>query len=159
MGMDIYGRKPEHENGEYFRRNIWGWRPLHYISPVAIDKYALKCDTQGWGSNDGMGLKNKSQCHKLAKAIEKVMDEWWNYPEDSRIYLQLNCWVKEGGQFIDLAPYKEQIEALDLPFGSIMISGITMSDGVVLEPAYCTTVYSVKQWVQFLYACGGFKIY
>ena len=24
MGMDVYGNK----NGAYFRRNIWGWRPL-----------------------------------------------------------------------------------------------------------------------------------
>ena len=28
MGMDVYGRKPKNETGEYFRRNVWGWHPL-----------------------------------------------------------------------------------------------------------------------------------
>ncbi|QOR55575.1 MAG: hypothetical protein UMS36scaffold28_65 [Phage 59_13] len=28
MGMDVYGVKPKSKQGEYFRNNVWSWRPL-----------------------------------------------------------------------------------------------------------------------------------
>ena len=28
MGMDVYGENPKNEKGEYFRNNVWWWRPL-----------------------------------------------------------------------------------------------------------------------------------
>lgn len=28
MGMDLYGKKPLNPVGEYFRNNVWWWRPL-----------------------------------------------------------------------------------------------------------------------------------
>ena len=28
MGMDVYGIAPTSERGEYFRNNVWWWRPL-----------------------------------------------------------------------------------------------------------------------------------
>ena len=27
MGMDVYGLEPRKEKGEYFRNNVWWWRP------------------------------------------------------------------------------------------------------------------------------------
>jgi hypothetical protein len=57
MGMDVIGNDPENETGEYFRNNVWWWRPLwNYCEVVAPEltktvKYAQ--------SNDGDGLKAK----------------------------------------------------------------------------------------------------
>ena len=28
MGMDVFGLEPRKEKGEYFRNNVWWWRPL-----------------------------------------------------------------------------------------------------------------------------------
>ena len=28
MGMDVYGKEPKNETGEYFRSNVWWWRRL-----------------------------------------------------------------------------------------------------------------------------------
>jgi hypothetical protein len=28
MGMDVYGKEPKSDKGEYFRNNVWWWRPL-----------------------------------------------------------------------------------------------------------------------------------
>jgi hypothetical protein len=54
MGMDVYGRKPTAEVGEYFRRNVWGWRPL---ADLCIDLApAITAGCQHWHSNDGDGL-------------------------------------------------------------------------------------------------------
>ena len=38
MGMDMYGRKPTGERGEYFRNNVWWWHPLaDYCIMIAPD--------------------------------------------------------------------------------------------------------------------------
>ena len=35
MGMDVYGIKPYADAGEYFRANVWMWRPLwNYVCDV-----------------------------------------------------------------------------------------------------------------------------
>ena len=35
MGMDVYGVEPYTEAGEYFRANVWSWRPLwNYVCDV-----------------------------------------------------------------------------------------------------------------------------
>ena len=28
MGMDVFGNNPRNKEGEYFRNNVWWWRPL-----------------------------------------------------------------------------------------------------------------------------------
>ncbi len=54
MGMDVYGKNPRSATGEYFRRNVWGWRPLaEFIRANAPDE-AAGC--KYWHSNDGDGL-------------------------------------------------------------------------------------------------------
>lgn len=54
MGMDVYGRKPKTEKGEYFRNNVWYWHPLwdycEYISPDITKA------VNSPHSNDGDGL-------------------------------------------------------------------------------------------------------
>ncbi len=29
MGMDVYGRNPSSEEGEYFRASVWTWGPIY----------------------------------------------------------------------------------------------------------------------------------
>src|SRR4051812_46212964 len=54
MGMDVIGKEPVGHVGEYFRRNVWWWRPLaEYVCRVAPD-IAAGCNY--WYSNDGEGL-------------------------------------------------------------------------------------------------------
>jgi hypothetical protein len=31
MGMDVVGRNPRTEAGEYFRANVWSWGPIHNL--------------------------------------------------------------------------------------------------------------------------------
>lgn len=54
MGMDIYGVSPTEEVGEYFRRNVWGWRPLwNYVEDLHPEIAQLVPYAH---SNDGDGL-------------------------------------------------------------------------------------------------------
>jgi hypothetical protein len=52
MGMDVYGNAPKSEKGEYFRNNIWWWRPLwDYCEEVYP-----KCQEVDGHTNNGDGL-------------------------------------------------------------------------------------------------------
>lgn len=54
MGMDVYGKAPTTEEGKYFRRNAWGWRPLATLACTLCPKETAACSY--WQSNDGDGL-------------------------------------------------------------------------------------------------------
>jgi hypothetical protein len=54
MGMDVYGKAPTAKVGEYFRRSVWGWRPLADFVLANADEQARGC--KYWHSNDGDGL-------------------------------------------------------------------------------------------------------
>jgi DnaJ-class molecular chaperone len=71
MGMDVYGVKPKNEKGEYFRNNVWWWRPLW---DYCLDFHPSVADKVKDGhSNSGDGL-NAGDSKKLAAFIKKDLD-------------------------------------------------------------------------------------
>jgi len=54
MGMDVYGIKPTSEEGEYFRRNVWGWHPLWEMCEDLFP--AIAGQVECGHTNDGDGL-------------------------------------------------------------------------------------------------------
>jgi len=125
MGMDIYGRKPANKTGEYFRANVWSWRPIHYLCELVMDsKYP------DWAYNDGDGLFNQKDCDTLANKLENYLNK---NPNDE-ISIESDCRVDDKNKF--------------LPTGA--------TGG---KSAYYTTHDHVRNFIKFLRACGGFKIY
>ena len=65
MGMDVYGKAPKSEKGEYFRNNVWWWRPLwNYVEEVAPE---LVAEVSGH-TNDGDGL-NAEGAEQLSRIL------------------------------------------------------------------------------------------
>ena len=70
MGMDVYGKNPKSEVGQYFRRNVWGWHPLwDYVENVHPEIAEL---VEHAHSNSGSGLGSRDS-KKLAKLL---MDDY-----------------------------------------------------------------------------------
>jgi hypothetical protein len=67
MGMDVFGKAPTSETGEYFRNNVWWWRPLADICQALAPEICAKCTY--WQSNDGDGL-NGDDAAALAAVLE-----------------------------------------------------------------------------------------
>ena len=69
MGMDVIGINPAAEAGEYFRNNVWYWRPLwNYVIDVARD--IVNDDVaNGCHYNGGSGL-NAEQAVALADRLD-----------------------------------------------------------------------------------------
>ena len=40
--MDICGRKPKNKIGEYFRANVWSYRPIYWLCSIASMKHKEK---------------------------------------------------------------------------------------------------------------------
>lgn len=161
MGVDVSGRKPKIETGDYFGANWWGWRPIQALSETAIELKGLGFDTTNWGSNDGKGLKNQRECNKLADAIELLISEKYgeNLTEDEdRLYVCMGMWCEAGtGKFIP----REVTKALDdqYEYGDILFTSVVALDGSLVEPSYSVSLGRLKQWINFLRNCGGFQIW
>ena len=65
MGMDVYGKNPKSNAGEYFRRNVWGWRPLW---DYCVEMYNDLVGEVKGHYNDGDGLGDEGSL-ELARRI------------------------------------------------------------------------------------------
>jgi len=161
MGVDISGRKPKTEEGDYFHANWWGWRPILAISEAAMLSSKLDYDTSYWGSNDGKGLRTQKQCDKLADAIELLISNNYNEyltEDDDRIYIVMGSWCEAGtGKFI--GSEREHVLNQQFEYGDILYGSVVAENGMMVESSHSTSLSRLKQWVIFLRNCGGFKIW
>jgi hypothetical protein len=161
MGVDISGRKPKTEAGDYFSSNWWGWRPILAISEAAMLNSKLDYDTTYWGSNDGKGLRTQKQCDKLADAIELLISNNLNEyltEDDDRIYIVMGSWCEAGtGKFI--GSEREHILNQQYEYGDILYTPVVAENGTMVESSHGTSLGRLKQWIIFLRSCGGFKIW
>lgn len=65
--MDVMGNNPISEKGEYFRNNVWWWRPLWNYC-LDLDP-TLEERVPNGHYNDGDGLKTDEECKALANLL------------------------------------------------------------------------------------------
>tara|TARA_Y100000401_G_C8285911_1_gene206028 strand:+ start:215 stop:586 length:372 start_codon:yes stop_codon:yes gene_type:complete len=76
MGMDVYGNEPKNEKGEYFRANVWSWRPIVCIMDLAGGEELF--NEKSWYSmnfNDGAGLDTAELAEELGDRISEWITE------------------------------------------------------------------------------------
>lgn len=71
MGMDLYGKNPTSEAGEYLWHSVWSWHPLaDLVTTLCPDETS---DCAYWHSNDGDGL-DATRCRALAESLQAQID-------------------------------------------------------------------------------------
>jgi len=154
MGMDVYGRKPDAEVGEYFRNNVWWWRPLaDYILEVT-PAIASKC--KYWHSNDGDGL-TKTQALALADVLQGEIDngscaEYARFRENQHKALPDEPCTICGGTGKRAEP--PQTGPGDRPCNVCGETG-TRRPWATMYPF---SVENVQAFVEFCHHSGGFRI-
>jgi hypothetical protein len=156
MGMDIRGLNPriklDDDNfdydlcaraGTYFRANVWSWRPLRILCEWLNDNSELRLDMTGWEYNSGHGLKTQYECDSLADALEHLdiyyPCRWDENPfENDPFFDEFLLYVDTEG-ILQVARIGEDMD----------LSGVQ----------YSTVGSHYRQWVTFLWNCGGFAIY
>lgn len=171
MGMDVYGKNPANEVGQYFRRNVWGWRPLwQYVEDIHPEIAELVEYAQ---SNDGDGLGARDS-KKLAKLLKEdifrgVVD---NYVETRNKYLselpKEDCQLCEAtGIRTDKVGVENGMPEKELSPEIAIITGRTKGwcnacSGEGKKDPWETSYYleaeDIVEFADFLENCGGFEI-
>jgi len=155
MGMDVYGKKPTDPKGEYFRANIWYWRPLWiYVDTI---KPELTSKVEYPHSNDGSGLNAKDSrllSQLLLKEIESGRTE--KFIKDYTDYL--DSIPLEECTYCDSSGYRtwnengtEVQKVCNACSGELQVKSY--------ETYYPMHIDVVKEFQQFLHYCGGFQIW
>lgn len=157
MGMDVFGRNPSGETGEYFRNNVWYRRPLADLCQTLAPEICKACTY--WQSNDGDGLDEAG-----ASALAAVLD---SKLADGTI----------GRMIADRERYLENLP--DEPCHLCHGKGVRSDDLAVengwdkgpcnacegsgtqrpWETHYPQDEANVREFADFLKACGGFNIH
>jgi hypothetical protein len=177
MGMDIYCQAPTAPEGEYFRRNVWGWVPLAGLVTTLCPDEASPC--HGWQYNGGDGL-DAADAVRLAVKLQALRDSG-----DVAAYCaQRDEWAATlphiecrfcGGTRLDgdapATPPKNIADAAMTIVAHAQAQAGWRSDDVpcpvcdgvgTIEPAEkaCRLVPNdVDQFIAFLKASGGFEIW
>lgn len=173
MGMDVIGVNPKNEVGEYFRNNVWWWRPL---ADFCIKNYASKVgfDGEGWGWNDGNGLNDEQSLH-LAKLIRHDLANG-SVESYARHYNEWRASLpREACEFCDCTGIRTDKVGVEMgmpdkelsPEVQILV-GRTHGwcngcDGIGTreswESQYPFSEENVREFADFLEGCGGFEIW
>ena len=71
MGFDIYGVAAKSERGEYFRNNVWWWRPLQVLILLSCYDILSDKDKLELGFNDGHAYSEK-QALAIAERLAAI---------------------------------------------------------------------------------------
>lgn len=155
MGMDVYGINPSSERGEYFRANVWYWRPLWVMIQNLYPDLAQKVPHAQ--SNDGDGLESEDTLLLVSKMKTDldsgVIEQYVNDYEEERINLpQQDC------EFCHQTGYRlwPQEDGTVLQKQCNSCKGTKKVDA--WESSYPMDLELVKQFYLFLADSGGFKI-
>lgn len=176
MGMDVIGLKPATPAGEYFRRNVWRWRPLAEIVCTLEPELTAAC--RYWHSNDADGLDaetSKVLSDALQHAVATGRVQRLVAARDKRIAKlprrQCSHCSGTGIRCDEVGIEHGQPDRIIGPdtgatpdhprFGQTgWCNGCAgYGNNEALEANYHVTVDDVGEFADFLAACGGFEIH
>jgi DnaJ-class molecular chaperone len=156
MGMDVYGKNPTSEVGEYFGNNVWYWRPLWELCKSVPG--GMKASAVMYGqSNDGDGLEEASSV-VLANTLLKALEEGWvdEYIETRNRKLEslpeVSCRICAGTGLRKTPP--------ETGAGTLKCNGCSgKGSAPSIETWYQLDRENVEKFANFLSHCGGFEIW
>lgn len=175
MGMDVYGKNPTQKEGEYFRANLWYWRPLWNMT-VFMDDGEIITD-QVWQDchlNDGAGLDARA-AKKLAQTMRFAIEKGWvdtfimhfnekkaAIPmEECRVCATTGIRTDEKGVELGM-PEKELDDVTAIAVGRTHGWCNACNGYGKKEPMstwYQMDKQFVEEWTTFLEFCGGFEVW
>lgn len=159
MGMDLVGVFPSSEKGQYFRANIWYWRPLWgYIEENFSD---IACKVESPYTNEGYGLDADNsiilaqEIHRhVHGGLAKDYERNWNNRIAALSLIDCSICNGSGNREWPEGITREWIE---------QCNGCNVCHGTGLERPfeswYHFSVEVLEEFSQFLEHCGGFEIW
>jgi hypothetical protein len=153
MGFDLSGVKPKNKKGEYFRNNIWWWRPLWDYVCKTCDEFMTEEDKCKGVSNSGdvigKDLKDKVLvCLKAEVISGRALEYEKAYNKKIKALPLVECDICKGlGNRND-----------EYVVGECNVCG---GRGEVddFKTSYPFDVGNVEEFIKFLEGNSGFSIY
>lgn len=167
MGMDVLGKEPTSKEGEYFRNNVWWWRPLwDYACDIGAAVIAEKLRRAGH-HNDGEGLDGPASV-RLAQLLKEELatGRTARYQAERQTALdalpRYDCPYCNGtGSRTDAVGVRMGMpERMNPHTGKPGWCNGCGGEGKRDDDAksYGFSVENVQEFVQFLEHCGGFRV-
>lgn len=131
--LDVVGRNPSSEEGEYFGANVWSWRPIQALIGALCSDMFTPEELEALHFNDGAGPEDQATCTEMANRFE--------------IWMEHNI----DGVSIDLG-------VRITPDGTLLDEGEAEECDDVISP-HQTSDDHLKEWIEFLRHCGGFQVW
>lgn len=151
MGMDVLGLAPKSKTGEYFRNNVWWWRPLWNY---CVDSFPEITSEVNGHTNSGGGL-NAENSLKLSKRIK-----------DDLLSGGVKIYKKKRSEYLKSLPNvccdicNGTGERLNDNNVKIKCNGCNgEKERKPFESHYRFSITNVRDFQKFLKDCGGFEIW
>lgn len=154
MGMDVFGKAPTSDEGEYFRNNVWWWHPLwSYCEDIASD--LIPKGNLGH-SNDGWGLDAKGAI-ALADRLTKALETGATDQFAAAYMAQLDSLPLQP---CDVCGATGKRAAPPRRGPGLLPCNACRGEGRVpdFQTNYPFSAENVRKFEAFLRACGGFEI-
>ena len=171
MGMDVYGKNPANETGQYFRRNVWGWHPLWGYVEDTYPEIAELVEHAHSNDGDGLGARNSKKLAKLLMSDYTTGKASEYVEERNKALSELpfeECVICKGtGIRTDELGVQSGWPERELAPDIAIIVGRTKGScnacsGVGKQENWATNYFlepdDVKEFAEFLENCGGFEI-
>lgn len=156
MGMDVYGKKPKNEQGEYFRANVWYWHRLWDCLEELHPTICGRCESPHDNSGSGLNAKDSFVLSKLLKKdLEKGVIEQYiaDYNADIASLPLEDCKYCEG----------TGNRNWDQEDGTLITKQCNVCNGTLKVKSslawYHMSLDLMKEFQVFLENCGGFNIH
>ncbi|WP_081349487.1 hypothetical protein [Mycobacteroides chelonae] len=146
MGMDVFGVSPANETGQYFRNNVWWWRPLADFICERYPEVAAGCAY--WQSNDGDGLDAEG-AQKLARLIRDDLATGFVNDYERDYIIKMEAMPDETCEYCNGTGKRETKEC-----NGCQGKGQRRP----WDASYPFSADNVRDFALFLERCGGFRI-
>lgn len=159
--MDVVGKAPKSERGEYFRNNVWWWRPLwNYVEEVAPE---LVADVSGhYNDGDGLNAEGAEQLGRILMiklsdgSVEQYEKEYTTYLESLP---NIPCDFCDGMGIVQVKEgWPDYVEG-EVTFRDPCNSCNGTKEKEPWEKHYPFSKENVQEFAEFLVESGGFSIY
>lgn len=155
MGMDVFGRKPKNETGEYFRNNVWWWHPLWEYCCVVAPDLCGKVECGHTNDGDGLNAKDSLALAKLlSEEIESGRTAAYEVTRAATLAAlpDVECSSCNGS---GTRTFGSGSVAVAEPCSPCKATGVCRP----WETYYGFEVANVEEFAAFLENCGGFQIW
>jgi len=161
MGMDVIGRKPKNKTGEYFRANVWSYRPIHFLCMKASLSHKLETGEKeliqpktlmGMSHNSGHGLRSERKCKLLSEWLELFIEDLFDSPKEMEWFENKIGVDKDGWFYIDYGYFYVGKD------GKFLSKEEEKDPNIEKRTPYRTNKEHIQEFIGFLKNCGGFRV-